>query len=135
MERIKSSLGEAMHVKHPLSLSVLYRPRSQGDNTFGSVRPSVRPSVCPSVRPSETQVSYTLKKHHKVVIFRSIQNSWVFKMVAVSTGCAIAVDNAFNLRSTSPGCLKNMRQWPNQQTDHLVISNTSGDVLVKVYVT
>ncbi len=26
-------------------LSPLYRPRSQGDNTFGHVRPSVRPSV------------------------------------------------------------------------------------------
>ncbi len=29
-----------------------YRPRSRGDNTFGSVRPSVRLSVRPSVRPS-----------------------------------------------------------------------------------
>ena len=34
---------------------------------------SVRPPVCPS-----------------------IQNGWVFKMVADSTGCAIADDDAFN---------------------------------------
>ena len=27
---------------------------------------------------------------------RSIQNGWAFKMVVVSTGCAIAVDHAFN---------------------------------------
>ncbi len=26
-----------------------YRPRSEGDNALGSVRPSVRPSVCPFV--------------------------------------------------------------------------------------
>ena len=30
-------------------------------------------------------------------ISRSIQNGWAFKMVAVSTGCAIAVDYAFKL--------------------------------------
>ena len=53
-----------------------------------------------SKRYSETQVSYALKKHHKVVICRSIQNGWVFKMVAVSTGWAIAVDNAFNASET-----------------------------------
>ena len=45
---------------------------------------------------SETQVSYTLKRHHRMCISRSIQNGWVFKMVVVSTGCAIAVDHAFN---------------------------------------
>ncbi len=27
----------------------VYRPRSEGDNVLGSVRPSVRPSVCLSV--------------------------------------------------------------------------------------
>ncbi len=37
-----------------------------------------------------------LKKHHKVVISGSIQNGWVFKMLAVLTGCAIALDHAFN---------------------------------------
>ncbi len=31
----------------PVTFSDFYRPRSKGDNTFGSVRPSVRPSVCP----------------------------------------------------------------------------------------
>ncbi len=30
----------------------IYRPRSEGDNVIGSVRPSVCPSACPSVRPS-----------------------------------------------------------------------------------
>ncbi len=47
------------------------------------------------------QVSYTLKKHHRMVISRSIQNGWAFKMVVVSTGCAIAVDHAliFNVNS------------------------------------
>ena len=49
-----------------------------------------------SKRSSETQVSYTLK-NIIVLISRSIQNGWAFKMVAVSTGCAIAVDHAFNL--------------------------------------
>ena len=43
---------------------------------------SVCLSVCLSVR---------------VFISRSIQNGWAFKMVVVSTGCAIAVDYAFNL--------------------------------------
>ena len=46
---------------------------------------------------SETQVSYTLKKHCKAFISRSIQNGWVFKIVVISTGSAIAVDHAFNL--------------------------------------
>ena len=49
-----------------------------------------------SKRSSETQVSYTLKKHQRVVISWSIQNGWAFKMVVVSTGCAIAVGHAFN---------------------------------------
>ncbi len=53
-----------------------------------------------SKRSSEAQVSYSLEKHHRVFILRGIQNGWAFKimkMVAVSTGCAIAVDHAFNL--------------------------------------
>ncbi len=29
----------------------------------------------------------------------SIQNGWAFKMVVVSTGCAITVDHAFNLKA------------------------------------
>ena len=37
-----------------------------------------------------------LKNHHRVCISRSIQNGWAFKMVVVSTGCAIAVNYAFN---------------------------------------
>ncbi len=55
--------------------------QSRGDNTFGSVRPFVCLSVCA----------------HRVFISRSIQNGWAFKMVAVSTGFAIAVDHPFNL--------------------------------------
>ncbi len=35
-----------------------YRPRSEGDNALGSVRPSVRPSVRLSVRPSVCQRSH-----------------------------------------------------------------------------
>ncbi len=31
---------------------IYYRPRSKGDNTFGSVCPSACPSVCPSLCPS-----------------------------------------------------------------------------------
>ncbi len=68
-------------VVHAISLN--YRPRSRGDNTFGSVRVFVCLCVC-------------LLKHHRVFISRSIQNGWAFKMVVVSTGCAIAVDHAFN---------------------------------------
>ncbi len=49
-----------------------------------------------SKRSNETQVNYTLKKHQREFISRSIQNGWAFKIVAVSTGCAIAVDHAFN---------------------------------------
>ncbi len=49
-----------------------------------------------SKRSNETQVSNTLKRHHKVFISRSIQNGWAFKMVVVSTGCALAFDLAFN---------------------------------------
>ena len=52
-----------------------------------------------SKRSSETQVSYILKKHHRVFILRSFQNGWAFKMVVVSTGCAIAVDHTFILWS------------------------------------
>ncbi len=84
-------------------LKCYYRPRSRGDNAFGSVCLFVCLSVClselsclNSKRSSETQVSYTLKKHHRVCISRSIQNGWAFKVVVVSTGCAIAVDHAFN---------------------------------------
>ncbi len=37
----------------------IYRPRSRGDNTFGSVRPSVRLSVRLSVCPSADLTPYT----------------------------------------------------------------------------
>ena len=43
-----------------------------------------------SKKSNETQVNTQ-------VISRSIQNGWAFKMVVVSTGCAILVDHAFNL--------------------------------------
>ncbi len=69
------------------------------DNTFGSVRLLVRVSVGISKyskRSSETQVSYTLKKHRRVFISRGIQNGLAFKMVVVSTGGATAVDHTFN---------------------------------------
>ncbi len=79
----------------------------RGDNTFGSVHSSIRTGAEWSIlvfgfakyskRSSETQVNYTLKEHHRVCIARSIQNGWVFKMVVVATGCAIAVDHAFNI--------------------------------------
>ena len=59
---------------------------------------------------SETQVSYTLKKHHRVLISRSIQNGWAFKMVVVSTCCAIAADHAFNL-----GSIKEVFREPRDQ--------------------
>ncbi len=50
------------HIKLPKNISprfvlqlivkmrYIYRPRSEGDNALGSVRPSIRPSVCLSVR-------------------------------------------------------------------------------------
>ncbi len=53
-----------------------------------------------SKRSSETPVSYTPKNHHRVFISRSIQNGGTFKMVLVPTGCAIAVDHAFNFLGT-----------------------------------
>ena len=59
-----------------------YRPRSWGDNTFGSVHLF----VC----------MYPPISEHRVCISRSIQNGWVFEMVVVSTGCATMVDHAFN---------------------------------------
>ncbi len=46
-----STINQLIHLCHN------YRPRSEGDNVLGSVRPSVRPSVCPSVRPSVRQSS------------------------------------------------------------------------------
>ena len=85
-----------------------YRPRSRGDNAFGSLRLFVCLSVCPS-----SQVSYTLKKHHRVCISTSIQNGWAFKMVAVSTGCAIAVDHAFNTKWVYSLGGHNIHLWPN----------------------
>ncbi len=51
-----------------------------------------------SKRSSETQVSYTLKNIIESSASRIIQNGWAFEMFVVSTGCAIAVDHAFNLK-------------------------------------
>ncbi len=51
--------------------------------------------VCAAKGPMK-QKSATLLKHHRVLISRNIQNVWAFKMVVVSTRCAIAVDHAFN---------------------------------------
>ncbi len=55
-----------------------YRPRSEGDNALGSVRPSVRPSVCPSVRLSVCAL--TAKS------IRSDYQSKVFVCVSVIRG-------------------------------------------------
>ncbi len=97
-----------------------YRPRSRGDNTFGSVRPPAHQSplsrlvvsIClsilarsgrywylalPSTAKGPLKHSYTLKKHNRVYISRSIPNGWAFKMVVVPTGGAIAVDHAINV--------------------------------------
>ena len=46
-----------------------------------------------SKRSSETQIRYTVKKS---VHLKEHSNGSAFKMVVVSTGCAIAVDHAFN---------------------------------------
>ncbi len=74
---------------------------------FGSVRPSVRLSINAltpgpffywrsfakySKGSSETQGSYII-----VFILRDIQNGWAFKMVVLSTGCAITVDHPINI--------------------------------------
>ena len=59
-----------------------YRPRGRGDNAFGSVHVFVCLWLCDYVT--------------RVFFSRSIQNGWEFKLVVVSTGCAIAVDHAFN---------------------------------------
>ena len=40
---------------------------------------------------------FVCKKHQRVFFSRSIQNGWTFKIVVFSTGCAIAVDHAFNV--------------------------------------
>ena len=95
----------ANHTRCSFVIFSYYRPRSREDNTFGSVRPSICPSIRLSVctllpakyskRSSETQVGYTLKIHQSVFITRSIRNGWAFKVVVVSTGCAITVDHAF----------------------------------------
>ena len=87
-----------------------YRPRSRGDNTFGSVRLSVCVCVCPSS---------PVLKHHRVFISRSIQNGWALKMVVVSTGCAIAVDHAFNCvhDAFSRGLIEYARSY---SVEHLV---------------
>ena len=50
-----------------------------------------------SIKSNETQVRYTLKKHHRELISRGVKNNWAFKMVVVSTGCTLAVDHAFNV--------------------------------------
>ena len=62
-----------------------YRPRSRGDNLFGSVCLSVR-FVCLSVG------ALMLEN----IIECASQNGWAFKVVVVSTGCAIVVDHALN---------------------------------------
>ncbi len=116
-----------MHVCTPfISRISHYRPRSRGDNTLGSIRLSVGLSVRPFVRALtaeplggvywrgvvdigtwlcqvqqkvqwNTSQLHFKKKHHRVYISWSIQNGWAFKMVVVSTCCAIAVDHAFNV--------------------------------------
>ncbi len=48
--------------------------------------------------------SATLLTHRRVFISRSIQNGWAFKMVVVSTGCAITVDHAFNMKLMIANC-------------------------------
>ncbi len=77
-----------------------YRPRSRGDNAFGSIRLSVCLSVCMSVCLYvclfELSCLNRLTYNHRVFISRSIQNGWAFKIIFVSTCCAIAVDQAFN---------------------------------------
>ena len=61
------------HRKHSNNNHTIFMDREAGEiNTFGR--------VCLSVRFTS----------------RSLQNGWAFKMVVVSTGCAIAVDHAFN---------------------------------------
>ncbi len=46
----------------------IYRPRSEGDNVLGSVRPSVRLSVRPSVRPSVCAVKSS-RSHYQSKVF------------------------------------------------------------------
>ncbi len=41
-----------------------YRPRSEGDNALGSVRPSVRPFVCLSVLSRVNRLTYDLDFWH-----------------------------------------------------------------------
>ena len=57
---------------------------------------SVCLSVCLSVRALLFEHKSALKSHHRVFISRSIQNRGALKMVVVPTGCAFAVDHAFN---------------------------------------
>ncbi len=64
-----------------------------------------------SIHPSVRQVSYTLKIHYRVFISRSIQNGWAFKRVVVLTGCAIAIDNTFNIKNKRIDVLKICRDW------------------------
>ena len=104
-------LGTTMYLIRPVRGAHSYRLRSRGDNTFSlSVRLSVclsvlsclNRSVCLSVikehsrSKSCAQRSGAFNKSHRVFISRNIQIGWAFKIIVVSTGCAIGVDHAFN---------------------------------------
>ncbi len=83
-----------MDVEGPLQYNNFYRPRSRGDNTFGSVRPSVRLSVRPSVP--------TLTREHNITTLLKVSVDHLYRCmgvqtVVVSTCWTFAVDHAFNL--------------------------------------
>ncbi len=67
-----------------------YRPRSRGDNTFGSVHLSMCLFVCGSIRRERRDIACQC-------LWANNPPYTTFKMVVVSTGYAIAVDHAFNL--------------------------------------
>ncbi len=78
-----------LQLSHPFLTCSFYRPRSRGDNKFGSVRLFVCLCVC------ETQVSYTLKNIIECSsqgAFKMVGRSeWLFRQVAPSRSITLLI--------------------------------------------
>ena len=70
LKKWRLTCGDSLHkVRSHMSHSVkmnIYRPRSRGDNMFGSLRPSVHPSVCAS------QGAFKMVWRSKWLLFRQV---------------------------------------------------------------
>ncbi len=96
-----------------LIIANYYRPRSEGDNVLGSVRPSVRPFVCLFVRallfePFD-QKGWNLTHYQSSGVCLCVCNQWAY-----AGNCADAVDRLLiqpgQCRQNQTGCISDRIQ-------------------------